>query len=90
MSSQTIILIFTLIIYIIILLVFNKARKKYAGGKVGEVINLILFTVMLLFAADYVGLLEPFVDAEILDIVRALLRTAGLGFLAYGGAKVAS
>ncbi|MFH1152403.1 MAG: hypothetical protein V1793_01185 [Pseudomonadota bacterium] len=90
MSSKTIILFFTLIIYILILIVFNKARKKYAGGKVGEVINLILFTVMLLFAADYVGLLEPFVDIEILDMIKALLRTAGLGFLAYGGAKVAS
>jgi hypothetical protein len=89
MSSKTVILIFTLVIYILILIVFSKARKKYAGGKVGEVVNLILFTVMMLFAADYVGVLEPVVDVEILDTVRALLRTCGLGFLAYGGSKVA-
>jgi len=89
MSAQTIILVFTLVIYIIILFVFSKARKKYAGGKVGEVVNLILVTVVLLFLADYVGMLSPYIDSEILDIIKALFRTAGLSFLAYGGAKVA-
>ncbi len=89
MPTQTIILIFTLIIYFIILFVFNKARKKYAGGKVGEVINLILFTVALLFIADYADIFASFVDPEIISIFKALFRTAGLGFLAYGGAKIA-
>ncbi len=28
-------------------------------------------------------------DADLLDIIRALFRTAALSFLAYGGAKVA-
>lgn len=89
MSAQTIILIFTLVIYMIIIFVFNKARKKYAGGKVGEVINLIIVTVALLFVADYVGILSSYVDREIIDIVKALFRTAGLAFLAYGGVRVA-
>jgi len=39
MTAQTIILIFTLVIYLIIIFVFNNARIKYAGGKVGTVIN---------------------------------------------------
>ncbi len=89
MSAQTVILLCTLIIYIIIIFVFNKARKKYSGGKVGEVINLILITVFLLFISDYARLLEPFMDVNILDIVQALFRTAALSFLAYGGARVA-
>ena len=89
MPAQTVILIFTLVIYITILVVFNKARKKYAGGKVGEVINLILVTVMLLFIADYVGILSAYVDKEIIDITKSLFRTAGLSFLAYGGVRVA-
>jgi hypothetical protein len=88
MSAQTVILIFTLVIYLIIIFVFNKARKKYAGGKVGEVINLILVTVVLLFIADYAGLLSSYVDKEVIDIVKALFRTAGLSFLAYGGVRV--
>ncbi len=89
MTTQTIILVFTLLIYIIILFVFNKARRKYAGGKVGEVINLILVTVILLFVADYVGIFSNFVDKDIINVIKALFRTAGLAFLAYGGAKIA-
>ena len=88
-SSDTIILIFTLFIYIIILFVFNKARKKYAGGKVGQVINLILVTVALLFFADYASIMASYVDANIIATIKSLFRTAGLSFLAYGGVKVA-
>jgi len=90
MTAQTILLIFTLIIYLIIIFVFNKARVKYAGGKVGKVINLILVTVCLLFIADYVVIFDNMIDADILVIVKALFRTAALAFLAYGGAKVAN
>lgn len=89
MTAQTIILIFTLVIYLIIIFVFNKARIKYAGGKVGKVINLILVTVCLLFIADYVIIFDQLIPGEVLDTVRALFRTAALAFLAYGGAKVA-
>ena len=89
MTAQMIISVFTLIIYLIIIFVFNKARIKYAGGKVGKVINLILVTVCLLFLADYVAILDGLVDKDLLEIVRALFRTAALSFLAYGGAKVA-
>ncbi|MDY0221620.1 MAG: hypothetical protein RBR67_10825 [Desulfobacterium sp.] len=88
MTAQMIISVFTLVIYLIIIFVFNKGRLKYAGGKVGKLINLILITVSLLFVADYVTILEPFMSMEILDIIRALFRTAALGFLAYGGGKL--
>ena len=90
MTAQTIILIFTLVIYLIIIFVFNNARIKYAGGKVGKVINLILVTVCLLFIADYVVIFDRFVDTGVLEIIKALFRTAALSFLAYGGAKVAA
>ncbi len=89
MTAQMIISIFTLVIYLIIIFVFNKARIKYAGGKVGKVINLILITVCLLFVADYVAIFDPIVDVEILNIIKALFRTTALSFLAYGGAKIA-
>jgi hypothetical protein len=90
MTAQTIILIFTLVIYLIIIFIFNKARIKYAGGKVGTVINLILVTVCLLFMADYVVIFDRFIPIDILEIISSLLRTSALGFLAYGGAKVAN
>ncbi|MGD9732305.1 MAG: hypothetical protein AB7U45_08985 [Desulfamplus sp.] len=89
MSAQTVILIFTLVIYMIIIFVFNKARKKYAGGKVGEVINLIIVTVALLFIADYAQILSSYLDKELIETIQALFRTAGLSFLAYGGVRVA-
>jgi hypothetical protein len=89
MTAQMIISIFTLVIYLIIIFVFNKARIRYAGGKVGKVINLILITVCLLFVADYVTIFDQIIDAEILGIIKALFRTAALSFLAYGGAKIA-
>ncbi len=89
MTAQTIILIFTLVIYLIIIFVFNKARIKYAGGKVGKVINLILVTVCLLFIADYVVIFDQVMPAEVLEVIKSLFRTAALSFLAYGGAKIA-
>ena len=89
MTAQMSISIFTLVIYLIIIFVFNKARIRYAGGKVGKVINLILITVCLLFVADYVTIFDQIIDAEILGIIKALFRTAALAFLAYGGAKIA-
>jgi len=89
MTAQMIISIFTLVIYLIIIFVFNKARIRYAGGKVGKVINLILITVCLLFVADYVTIFDQIIDAEILGIIKALFRTAALSFLAYGGSKIA-
>ena len=88
-DSRTIILLLTLGIYILILLTFNKARKKYAGGKVGDVINLILTTVVLLFISDYVMLLSSIFPMDVLLAVQALGRTAALSTLALGGVKVA-
>ena len=49
MSANLTILVLTLFIYILIIAAFNKARIKYSGGKVGDVINLILVTVVLMF-----------------------------------------
>jgi len=88
MSAQTIILLFTLGIYILILIAFNKARKKYAGGKVGKVINLILVTVILFFVADYVLLFSNYIPDPTLTNIQALIRTAALSVLALGGVRV--
>lgn len=89
MTANTLILIFTLVIYFIIIYVFNKARVKYAGGKVGKVTHLIMVTVFLLFISDYVIVFSSLVNIDILKIIQSLFRTAGLAFLAYGGAKIA-
>lgn len=90
MSAKLTILVLTLFIYVLIVAAFNKARIKYAGGKVGDVINLILITVVLMFLSDYVLLLESYLADPIVFTLQTLFRTMALSFLAYGGARIAS
>ncbi len=89
MSAKLTILVLTLFIYVLIVAAFNKARVKYSGGKVGDVINLILITVVLMFLGDYVLLLESYLADNILFTLQILFRTTALSFLAYGGARIA-
>ncbi len=89
MSSQATILIFTCVLYILILATFNQARKKYSGGKIGAVINLILVTVVLLFVSEYVQFLNAYVPENITSTLQILFKTIGLAFLAYGGLRIA-
>jgi len=89
MTTRSIVLVLTLFIYILILIAFNKARKKYSGGKIGDVINLILVTAVLLFVADYTLLLSIFFSENVIYTLQTILRTTALSFLAYGGTRVA-
>lgn len=90
MSAKLIILALTLFIYVLTIATFNKARIKYSGGKVGDVINLILITVLLMFLGDFILLLESYLAENILFTLQTLFRTTALSFLAYGGARIAS
>ena len=90
MSTRAIVLIFSLFIYVLILISFNKARKKYSGGKIGEAIKIILITVILLFAADYVYVFVGFLDETIIFNLNTVFKTLAIAFLAYGGTKIAS
>ena len=89
MAAQVAVLVFNLLLYVLILGVFNQARMKYAGGKVGSMINLIIITVVLLFCSDYVQLLEPYLHENIAFTLRYLLRATALSFLAFGGIRIA-
>lgn len=90
MSAKVTIQFFTLIIYILIIIAFNKARRKYSGGKIGDVINLIMITVALLFVADYLQLFQGLIQENIITTLQVLFRTVALSFLAYGGNRIAS
>jgi hypothetical protein len=89
MPENFTILIFTLFIYVLIIVAFNKARTKYSGGKIGDLINLILITVILLFIADYVLVLSEYFQKNIIFTLQTLFRTVALSFLAYGGTRIA-
>lgn len=89
MTVKLIVLAITLFIYVLIIVAFNRARMKYKGGRVGDVINLILITVVLLFLADYVGLLDAYISDNVAFILQTLFRTTALSFLALGGTRIA-
>ena len=90
MSAQTIVYLFFLIIYLLILVAFNKARTKYAGGKVGEMINLIMVTTLLLFCSDYAQVLHGLFPENVLFAIQVILRAGALAFLAFGGIRIGS
>jgi len=89
MSTNYIGLLFSSFIYILVLVGFNKARVKFAGGKLAGLVNLVIVTVLLLFVADYVLLFEQYIDEQLLFIIQTLLRTAALSVLAFGGIRIA-
>ena len=90
MSTKFVALLFTSFIYVLVLAGFNKARLKFKGGKIGSLVNLVIVTVLLLFIADYVLLLEGYISGGLLFILQTLFRTAALSVLAFGGIKIAS
>ncbi len=90
MSTKFIILLFTSFIYVLVLVGFNKARLKFAGGKVGAVVTLVIATVILLFVADYVLLFEGLLSEATIFVTQTLFRTAALSCLAFGGIKIAT
>ena len=89
MSTKFIVLLFTSFIYVLVLVGFNKARSKFAGGKIGSVINLVIATVVLLFLADYVLLFEQYLSENTVFLAQTGFRTAGLACLAFGGIRIA-
>ncbi|MHA1237464.1 MAG: hypothetical protein ACTSQ9_07390 [Candidatus Hodarchaeales archaeon] len=89
MSTNFTVLIFTLFIYVLIVFAFSKARKKYSGGKIGDLINIILITVVLMFVADYVRVMSGYFSENIIFTLQTLFRTIALSFLAYGGTRIA-
>jgi len=90
MSTKFIILLFTSFIYVLVLVGFNKARLKFAGGKVGAVVTLVIATVILLFVADYVLLFEGLLSEATIFVTQTMFRTAALSCLAFGGIKIAA
>ena len=88
MTTKFIVLLFTSFIYVLVLIGYNKARTRFAGGNIGKVINLILVTVLLLFVADYILLFEGVLSGNTVFLIQTLFRTAGLSVLAFGGIRI--
>ncbi len=89
LTSQTTIYLLMLVIYIIIIYIYDHARRKYKGGNIEMVIKLILINTFLLLAADYTYLLV-FLGSEITSILQTVLRLAAMCALAFGGLRLIS
>ncbi|UCG14684.1 MAG: serine/threonine protein kinase [Deltaproteobacteria bacterium] len=81
---------FILVLYVITLMVYNRAKKEYVGGKIGAAINLIMVFVAFLFLSDYVdyflSTLLPLSD-EAKFSVKILFRLMAVCVLAFGGLR---
>jgi hypothetical protein len=88
LTPQTTVHLFILVIYIIILYIYDRARKKFKGGNIEMVIILIIINTLLLLAADYTYILEMFLHSDIVSVVRTLLRLAAMCAIAFGGLRL--
>jgi tRNA A-37 threonylcarbamoyl transferase component Bud32 len=81
---------FILVLYILTLVIYNRAKKEYVGGKIGAAINLIMVFVAFLFLSDYV---DYFVSSllplgeQARFSVKILFRLMAICVLAFGGLK---
>ncbi|MBL0716806.1 MAG: hypothetical protein JJV89_02045 [Desulfosarcina sp.] len=80
----------SLFFYIITLLVYNRARKEYPGGKIAAAINLIMVSLVILFLCDFADyffpIIFPIADDTIL-IIKILLRLISFCVLFFGGLR---
>ena len=81
---------FILVLYVITLIIYNRAKKEYVGGKIGAAINLIMVFVAFLFLSDYVDYfltsLLPLGDQAKFS-VKILFRLLAICVLAFGGLR---
>jgi len=81
---------FILVLYVLTLVIYNRAKKEYVGGKIGAAINLIMVFVAFLFLSDYVDYfissLLPLGDQARFS-VKILFRLVAICVLAFGGLR---
>ena len=86
-TPDTMVRLFMLMIYIIIVYIFDRARRKFQGGTIEMVIKLIIANTLLLIASDYTHFLT-FLDPEINYVIQSLLRLAAMCAIAFGGLRL--
>jgi len=84
--AQVLILVF----YIMTLLIYNRARNEYIGGKIGAAINLIMGFLLILFLSDLVDYFMVLVlssQDDTIQIIKILLRLTAICILFFGGLR---
>jgi len=82
--------VLSLIFYIMTLVIYYRARKEYAGGKIAAAMKLIIIFLIILFLADFVDyffiMLLP-LDRETVLIIKILLKLLAICVLFFGGLR---
>lgn len=80
----------SLIFYVMTLIVYNRVRKAYVGGKIAAAINLIIVFLFILLLNDFVDyfliLLIP-LRADNVLIIKILLKLMAICVLFFGGLR---
>ncbi len=87
-TKELVVNLFMVIIYIIILYIFDKAKQRFSGGMIERVINLIIVSVLLMLCSDYVPLLDAVISADFVYLIKIVFRLAALAVLAFGGLRL--
>ncbi len=87
MTALVLSLCLMLAVYCIIIIVFFFARRKYKGGLIETVINLVICTVGFLFVADLSLFLSYQYGLSIAFTVSVIFKIIAMIFLSIGGMK---
>ena len=87
LTPETTIYLFMLVIYIIIVYIFDRARRKFKGGTIEMVIKLIIVNTILLLLSDFTHFLG-FIGPEIRYVLSAVFRLAAMCAIAFGGIRL--
>jgi hypothetical protein len=86
--GPALLILLTMAIYVVILIVFVNARRKYRGGVIGQVINLIIATIGFLLVADVALFLVPTYGFTVGHTVNVIFKIIAMVSLAVGGLKL--
>jgi len=80
----------SLVFYLMTIIVYNRAKKEYVGGKIAAAINLIMVCLVILFFTDFVDYfllkLVP-LEKDIIIILKILLKLIAICVLFFGGLR---
>ncbi|NNF99103.1 MAG: hypothetical protein HKM93_06970 [Desulfobacteraceae bacterium] len=85
--AMTLLILLTITVYVVINIVFLSARRKYLGGVIEKVINMIIATIGLFLVADVSLFLIPMYGFQIGYTVHVAFKIMGMCSLAIGGLK---
>jgi hypothetical protein len=80
----------SLVFYLMTIVVYNRAKKEYVGGKIAAAINLIMVCLIILFFTDFIDYfllkLVP-LGNDTITILKILLKLTAICVLFFGGLR---